>query len=248
MKEIHNQQAPSRAKRRILRGGAAAVGGISLALGSAVAASAHVTVSADTAEAGAYSLLTFSVPHGCDGAATTAVSIQMPDEVTSVTPTRNPLYSVETVSEALDTPATDSHGNEVTERVAEVVYTAQTPLPDDQRDAFEVSVKLPDDAAGTTLHFPTVQTCEQGESAWVQIAAEGQDPHELDLPSPELTIVEASVNSGDEHDEDGGQPSETAAQDEASGIRAPLAITALVFGGLGLVAGIAALVRGRKSA
>ncbi|WP_449276667.1 YcnI family copper-binding membrane protein [Leucobacter sp. GX24907] len=246
MEEITQQQMSSRAKRPFWMAGAAMLGAVALAFGGAVAANAHVTINSDTAEAGAYSLLTFSVPHGCDGSATTAVSIQIPEEITSVTPTRNPLYSVETVSEILETPITDSHGNEMTERIAEVIYTTQTPLPDGQRDAFELSLKLPDDAAGTTLYFPTVQTCEQGESAWVQIAAEGQDPHELDLPSPEITIVEASANSG--HGEHTAEGSEAVTQDEASSAQTPLVITALVIGTLGLLTGIVALVRGRKQA
>ncbi|MGO1736616.1 MAG: YcnI family copper-binding membrane protein [Leucobacter sp.] len=248
MEEITHQQTSSRAKRPFLMGGAAVLGAIALTLGGAVAANAHVTISSDTAEAGAYSLLTFGVPHGCDGSATTAVSIQIPEEITSVTPTRNPLYTVETISETLDTPITDGHGNEVTERIAEVVYTTQTPLPDDQRDAFELSLQLPEDAAGTTLYFPTVQTCEEGESAWVQIAAEGQDPHELDLPAPEIAIVEASANSGHDHGDHTAEASEAAAQDETSSVQAPLVITALVVGALGLLAGIVALVRGRKQA
>ena len=154
MEEITHQQTSSRAKRPFLMGGAAVLGAIALTLGGAVAANAHVTISSDTAEAGAYSLLTFGVPHGCDGSATTAVSIQIPEEITSVTPTRNPLYTVETISETLDTPITDGHGNEVTQRIAEVVYTTQTPLPDDQRDAFELSLQLPEDASRHDPVFP----------------------------------------------------------------------------------------------
>lgn len=138
-------------KRTIVRTGAAAFGALALTLGGAAAANAHVTASTDTAEAGTYSVITLSVPHGCDGSATTAVSIQIPDGINSVTPTRNSFYTVDNKMEQLDTPITDSHGNEVTERVAEVVYSANTPLPDGQRDTFELSLQLPEDAAGQTL-------------------------------------------------------------------------------------------------
>ncbi len=75
--------------------------------------------------------------------------------------------------EQLDEPITGSHGEEITERVAQVVYTAKTPLPDGQRDAFELSLQIPEDAAGQTLAFPTIQTCEQGETAWTEIPADG---------------------------------------------------------------------------
>ena len=78
-----------------------------------------------------------SVPHGCDGSATTKVAIQIPEDILAVTPTRNPYYDVAKKIEKLAEPVTDAHGNEVTERVASVEYTAKTPLPDGERDAFE---------------------------------------------------------------------------------------------------------------
>lgn len=46
------------------------------------------------------------------------------------------------------------------------------------RDALVLSVKLPD-AAGKTIYFPTLQTCEQGQTDWSEMAKEGQDPHDL---------------------------------------------------------------------
>ena len=234
-------------KRPLLVAGAAALGALALTLGGAAAAQAHVTVNADTAEAGAYSVLTVSVPHGCDGSATTKVAIQIPDGINAVTPTRNSFYTVEKTMEQLDEPITDSHGNEVTERVAEVVYTASTPLPADQRDVFELSLQLPEVAAGETLYFPTVQSCEEGESAWVQIPADGQDPHELELPSP---AVEVTVASEAGHGDNAAQEStEVAAATEATGNdQTPLVVTSLVVGGLGLVAGVIALIRDRKQA
>ena len=51
-------------------------------------------------------------PHGCDGSPTTKIEIQVPESVLAVTPTRNPLYEVETTIEQLDEPKTDAHGNE----------------------------------------------------------------------------------------------------------------------------------------
>lgn len=233
-------------KRPLIVSGAAALGALALTLGGAAAAQAHVGASANTNEAGAYAIVTVSVPHGCDASATTKVAIQIPDGINAVTPTRNSFYTVEKTMEQLETPITDSHGNEVTERVAEVVYTASTPLPADQRDVFELSLQLPEDAAGETLYFPTVQTCEQGESAWVQIPADGQDPHELELPSPAVEVVAASeTGHGDEAAE------ETSATEESvqgGTDQTPLVVTSLIVGGLGLIAGVIALIRGRKQA
>ncbi len=167
-------------------------------LGVAAPASAHVTITPSTTAAGAFAVLTVSVPHGCEGSPTTRVTISMPDEINAVTPTRNALWEVEKEMVELDPPVTDSHGNEITERVATVTYTTDNPLPDGYRDAFELSLQLPE-SEGTTLVFPTVQTCEEGESAWIEVPAAGQSEDDLELPAPAVTITAAE---GDGHDED----------------------------------------------
>ena len=64
-------------------------------------------------------------------------------------------------SSQLDEPVTDAHGNEVTERTASVVYTATTPLPDGQRDTFELSFQLPD-AEGEMLDVPDDPDLREG--------------------------------------------------------------------------------------
>ena len=243
-------------RRTLLPAGAATAAATLLTVGLASPASAHVTVTPDTTAAGSYAVLLFSNGHGCDGSPTTKITIQMPEEIQSVVPTRNDLYDVEKVMETLDEPITDSHGNEITERVARVVYTAKTPLPDGYRDTFELQAQLPD-AAGETLAFPVVQTCEQGETGWTEIAADGQDPEELETPAPTLTITEtegdghghgAEETSDEGHGEDSAGESETdAAADEDSDGNG-LAIAGLIAGVLGLLAGGVALARsGRKA-
>ncbi len=167
-------------------------GALALAAGPAALAQAHITTTSDSAVAGAYAVVKVGVPHGCDGSSTIAIAIQIPEGINSVTPTRNAFYDVKKVMEKLDAPITDGHGNELSERVAQIVYTAKTPLPDGERDAFELSMKLPDDAGDTTLYFPTVQTCEKGESPWIEIPAEGKDPHDLELPAPSLAVSPAA--------------------------------------------------------
>ena len=121
---------------------------------SAAVASAHVTISPSTGQAGAYTVLTVSVPHGCDGSATTKIAIKLPDDITTVTPTRNPYWTVAVTKQKLAQPVTDAHGNTLTERDATVTYTATTPLPDKQRDTFELSLKLPAGNHQITLQNP----------------------------------------------------------------------------------------------
>lgn len=231
----------------------AALGAASMATTAAVvlmtatAASAHVGLSATSTAAGSSTVLTFAPGHGCDGSPTTALAIQIPEGINAATPVFAPGWEIEKVMQDLDTPITDSHGNQVTERVDQIVFTAITPIPGDVRPEVKVSLTLPTDAAGSTLYFPTVQSCAQVEEAWIQIPAQGQDSHDLDSPAPALAVT-AAAGEGDGHGEETGEQTEEAvAQDSGDGGQ-PLSIAALVVGILGVVLGGVALVRGRARA
>jgi uncharacterized protein YcnI len=228
----------------------AAAGIVVLTAGTA---SAHVTISPSEEAAGAFTVLTASVPHGCEGSPTTKVAIQMPEQILAVTPTRNPLWTVEKVMETLDEPVTDAHGNEITERVDRVVYSAKDPLPDGYRDAFELSLQIPD-AAGETLVFPVIQTCEKGETAWVETAADG-NTEELEAPAPTVTVLEAAhaegaaASAGSPDGEEGADTVSTtlaSTETDSDSGTSGLAIAGLVAGLLGLATGGAALVSVRR--
>lgn len=226
-----------------------AAGAVLLTVGPAAA---HVTISPADGEAGSYTVLTASVPHGCDGSPTRKVAIQMPEQILAVTPTRNSLWEVRKVMQKLEEPVSDVHGNEITERVAQVVYTAKDPLPEGYRDAFELSLQLPD-TPGETLVFPVIQSCVEGETAWVETAEDG-NTEELEAPAPTLTVLAAEdTSSTDEVSDDPQAASDGSTEvadsgdDEDSGASA-LSIAALVAGLLGLAAGIAALVTVRRRA
>jgi uncharacterized protein YcnI len=206
---------------------------------AAAPAGAHVTGTPSDASAGAFTILTLSVPHGCDGSPTTSIEIQLPESVLSVTPARNPFYDVRTTIEQLDEPITDAHGNEVTERTATVVYTARTPLPEGQRDTFDLSFQVPD-AAGESLTFPTVQTCEQGETGWVEVPEAGQDPEELEHPAPAFEILPAAGAAAEVDD--------TQATSDESDSADTLGWAGLAAGVLGLIVGGVALLRSRARA
>ena len=211
------------------------VAGLALGAGLAVvagqSAAAHVSIAEGEAEAGAFTLLTFGVPHGCEGSPTTEVRIQMPESIPQVTPTVNPNWEVEKVMTALDEPIEAGHGELITERVSEVVYTATTPLADGFRDAFVLSLQVPEDAAGETLYFPTIQTSAEGETAWIELPADGEDGAELASPAPSIVVVEASDDGGDDSGDDGSSNA--------------LAIAGLVAGLGGLGLGAVALTRRR---
>jgi uncharacterized protein YcnI len=164
-------------------------------LGGVSAASAHVTISPNDAEANSYALLTFGVPHGCGESGTTKVTITLPEELNDATPTVNPNWNVDKVVQTFAEPKKLADGTSITKRTAQIVYTAKTPLDAHLRDALVLSVKLPD-AAGKTLYFPTLQTCEQGQTDWSETPKNGQSEDELKSPAPFLAVAAAS---GDGH-------------------------------------------------
>lgn len=213
-------------------------------------ASAHVSISPSTTAAGAYTVLTVGVPHGCEGSPTTRVAIQIPEEILSVVPTRHPLWEVTKQKKRLAEPVTDAYGNKVTERDAVVVYTANSPLPDGYRDAFELSLQLPDEE-GATLVFPSIQTCKKGETAWAEVAADGQDPEELEHPAPTVTITApegdghgAAATDDSSHDSaDDDSADDEGVPDEGGETMSSVALGA---GALGLLTGGAALLQVRR--
>ncbi|MFC4069910.1 YcnI family copper-binding membrane protein [Actinoplanes subglobosus] len=185
MRRDDNEPGANLWSRHIARAGAAALAvGI---VGLASPASAHVTVTSSTTAAGAHAVLQFSVAHGCEDSPTTGITIQIPAQITSVTPTRHPLWQVTKQIEKIDPPVADAHGNQVTERVTTVTYRTGTPLPDGYRDVLELAVQLPG-TAGTDLLFPTIQTCQTGESAWIEVPQAGQAIQELERPAPRLVV------------------------------------------------------------
>jgi uncharacterized protein YcnI len=194
---IRSPRTPS--ARSLALGGAA---GIALVFAAPLAASAHVGVTPDTTAPGSYANLTFAVPHGCDGSATTEVRITIPEDVISVTPTVNPNWDVAEVTSATDADHT-----------SEVVYTAKTPLTDGLRDTFTLSVPLPAGEVGDVVEFPVLQTCEVGSTSWDEETVEGEE--EPEHPAPAIILTAADADAHGHGTADGG--SDSASDPESGG-------------------------------
>jgi uncharacterized protein YcnI len=206
-------------------------------------AGAHVFAEETEVAAGAFSQVTITVPHGCEGSPTTQLEIQIPDDVLGVTPEVHAGWDIEVTSEALDAPVDTDEGGTVTERAAVVTFTAQAgnELPDDFRDSFVLGYQAPD-APGEHLFFKTIQTCAEGETAWIEeYTGEGEEPEH---PSPAVVVTEASGEG--HHDAAEASAAEEEGDDDSSSDG--LAIGGLVLGGLGLATGGAALAKSRKAA
>jgi uncharacterized protein YcnI len=213
---------------------AAALAGGLLALAAPVAAQAHVSATATSDAAGSYTVVTFSVPHGCEGSPTQVVTIDIPESIPSVTPTVNPLWSVEKVMVPLDEPLEAAEGAEpVTERIGQVVYTSTTGgLEDGFRDSFALSLRLPDGAPGDTVEFPVTQTCDEGTAVW-----EGED-----VPLVTLAASTGDAHGHDHADEAEEMSAETAGTEaDAAAMTAEPDVLARVLGALGILVGAGGL-------
>ena len=159
---------------------------LAVALACASAASAHVTVQPADAPADSYAQLTFTVPHGCNGSATRALRIKLPDGILSAKPQMKPGWKVEIKTRKLDAAVAGPHGKSVTEVVDEVDWRGG-PLPDNLYDTFGLVVRLPD-RIGQTLYFPAVQECEQGVERWIEIPSAVQSVDKLRAPAPAVRL------------------------------------------------------------
>lgn len=163
------------------------IGAATLAAALATPATAHVVLDETSAPAGSYFKASFRVPHGCEGSATTAISIRIPEGVISVKPQPKHGWTVSS-EKATYKKSYTLHGREVSEGVVKVTWQGG-PLADDMFDEFAFMTKLPDDPEIMMIFFPVEQTCEEGSVSWDEIAMPDMDPHSLARPAPMLHLV-----------------------------------------------------------
>jgi len=157
-----------------------------MAAAAASTASAHVTMLPNEATADSYFQTAFTASHGCDGKATVAIRVKVPDGVLAAKPQMKPGWTVEVKTRKLATPQPGLHGGTITDVVDEVSWRGG-PLPDNLYDTFGLTMKLPN-TPNAALYFPVVQECEQGVHRWIEIPAAGQKRDELREPAPMLRL------------------------------------------------------------
>ena len=141
-------------------------------------ATAHVTLDTKEAPALGYVRLAIRVPHGCDGAATIALRMQVPPGVTAVKAQPKPGWTLTLVADE----AAPSGGHDSSPPVHEVIWRGG-PLPDAYYEEFLIRIRLPD-GAGQTVYFPFVQECEGGKvTRWIEKPAAGQGYDDLRAPA-----------------------------------------------------------------
>ena len=214
--------------KRVLTAGVAAA-----MLGVAPAADAHVAVQPDSAPSQAFVRLDLRVPNEQDKASTTKVDVKIPNGFTTLSYEPVPGWNVKVRKEKLATPIKNDEGEEITEQVKRITWSGGKIGPGEFQD-FPISVQIPG-KAGSTLAFKAIQTYDNGDVVrWI-------GPPDSDEPAPQVKVTAAEGGNASSTPASSG--SESGGDEDSS----TLAIVALIVGGLGLVAGGAALAARRRA-
>ena len=207
----------------------AAVAAVTLA--APAAAQAHVTVQPNTATAGSYVVESLRVPNERDDASTVKLDLQLPHGFAEVSYEARPGWSVKLTRAKLAKPVQTDDGpvNEEVRRITFTGHGAQGRIGPGQFMDFPLSVQVPG-KAGDKLTFKALQTYSNGEVVrWIGAP-------DSETPAPVLTVTGAPATGAA-----APHAAAAASADAGGGASKGLAVTALVVGALGLIAGVAAL-------
>jgi periplasmic copper chaperone A len=202
------------------------------------AASAHVTLQPSSATAGGFTRLDVRVPNERDDSATTKVDVQLPAGFAFVSYEPRTGWGVTVRREKLDEPIETEEGFEIDEAVSRITWTGdgrQGKVAPGEFVDFGLSLRMPDGKPGDKLTFKALQTYDDGQIVrWI-------GPEDAEEPAPTVTLTEPAEGGG--HGAPGTATTSAAAapaavEDEGG---EGVGVTALIVGGLGLVAGLAAL-------
>ena len=129
------------------------------------------------------------VPHGCEGKATVAVRVKIPEGMIAVKPMPKFGWTLETTKGAL-AKTYDYYGEATSQGVKEISWS-NGKLPDEFYDEFVLQAYLSADLKpNTVIYFPVVQECAGGAaSRWIEIPAEGKKAGDYESPAPGLKLL-----------------------------------------------------------
>ncbi|MCU1386977.1 MAG: nuclear export factor [Ilumatobacteraceae bacterium] len=185
-------------------------------LGAGIA-SAHIEADPPAVQAGTKATVSFAVEHGCNGSNTTKLEFKAPADVT-------------------DAQAVDKTGWTTGAANGTVSFTGGN-LDASTPDDFSITFTAPTTAG--VIHFPVVQTCAVGETAWIEIAADGAA--EPEHPAPAVLVTDGPPTSAQlaPAKDDGADPASSTGGGGSSntGVIVGIAIGAVVvIGGAVLLA------------
>ncbi|MBX3100182.1 MAG: YcnI family protein [Salinibacterium sp.] len=219
---------------RFAKTAVALAAGTALALAAPLAASAHVSLENNTAEAGSFAILTFKVPNESATEGTTKVEVSLPTDTpfayVSYVPV--PGWTTEVTVEPLDTPIEGEDGT-ITEATTKVTWTAAagSEITDGQLQFFPLSVgPIPDTGS---IVLPVAQTYSDGTVVNWSETGDGAEH-----PAPVLFVNDAPA--ADHHA--GADDAAVGVSDEHASSASSADVLARVLGIGGLVLGVVALV------
>jgi len=218
-------------------------------------AGAHVSVHPNALPAGGETVVTVNVPNEDASASTTKVEVQLPPGFASASPVPVAGWKATTTTSKLATPIKTDDG-EIDSQVDTVTWTAEkgAGLPPESLGQFPLAILVPG-KEGDTLTFKAVQTYSNGEvSRWIGAP-------DAEEPAPQVSVIAADAavadypagapgTAGHSHDTADGDHAGASGADatDSHDDGDTLAVVALIVGGLGLLAGIAAFVVARRRA
>jgi uncharacterized protein YcnI len=236
---------------RSARIGAALASGVAVgAMAFAGVAAAHVTIDPTTATRGGYSRIVLRVPTESDTASTVKLDVflDMAHPIASVATMPVPGWSVRVTTAKLAKPLINDDGDEVTQAVSEIVWTADSAasaIKPGEFEEFALSLgPLPD---VPSLEFKALQTYSNGTVVrWIDATpAGGPEPEH---PAPVLTLLPAGTGASASADPTAAAPAATVTAtaaattsgggSNAGGSNAGAMTLAIIGGLLGLVGAV----------
>jgi periplasmic copper chaperone A len=230
-------------------------------LGLPAAAQAHISLHPNTIPAGAFVTLDVRVPGEQEGAYAYKVDMLVPPGFTEIDTQNVPGWSIKEIVVKPATPIQTPEGP-VDEEVSQIVWTGDRSklgrLENGSFIQFPLSIAMPSDIAGRSLAFKTIQYYSNGKVIhWI-------GPPSAEYPAPTVNItakggVIEDVAGGEAGPTPGETPtgqgtavapastSSNAAASTSGEASKGLAITALVLGALGLIAGVGGLLSARRA-
>jgi uncharacterized protein YcnI len=147
-------RSTGRVARRITVTGVLAGAVVALVAGPAWA---HVEPDPVRVKPGSDATVTFTPEHGCEGSPTTKMTFRVPKGVKNAAPVAKAGWT---------TSATGK----------QIVFEGGS-VPNDVKESFGISFTAP--SKKTILAWKVIQTCEQGEAAWIQSGRDAAHPTPL---------------------------------------------------------------------
>ena len=157
-------------------------------------AKAHATLENTQGQPGKSYKGVVRIGHGCEGTATTALKIQIPEGLINVKPSPKAGWTLALTKGPYARPYA-LYGETLVQGVKEIIWSGGK-LPDDFYDEFVFSSVIAKEVdPQKPLYVPIIQECETGRHDWVQIPAPGEDAQALKAPAPviRLAAVEAAA-------------------------------------------------------